>query len=100
MVINLLQEPIQLDIRNFLIIKIRKLVSKYKDILDVRKLYLETPASVVIFIDVFPHFTEKKWLKYESFSNKELMNIFRTLEAGNVYGLIEDKIRIKPKIYN
>jgi hypothetical protein len=97
--LSILEEPLKLDIRSFLIIKIRKLVFKYKDILDVRKLYLETPASGVVFIDVFPHFTDKKWLKYESFTNKELMNIYRVLEAGNVYGLIEDKIRIKPKIY-
>lgn len=97
---NLLDKKSKLDIRSFLIIKIKKLVFKYKDILDVRKVYLDTPASGIIFIDIFPHFTDKKWVQYESLSNKELMNIYRVLEPGNVYGLIEDKIRIKPKIYN
>ena len=93
-------QPIGLDIRTFLIVKIKKLVNKYKEILDVRKLYLDTPTSGIIFIDVFPHFSEKKWLKYESLTNKELMNVFRILDAGNVHGIIQDKIRIKPKIYN
>jgi hypothetical protein len=92
-------QPINLDIRTFLISKIKTLVFKYKDILDVRKIYLDTSTSGIVFIDVFPHISDKKWFKYESLSNKELMNIFRTLDAGNVYGLIEDKIRIKPKIY-
>ena len=98
MVINLMI-PIKLDIRNFLIIKIKKLVTKYKNILDVNKVYLETPTSGIVFIDVFPHVTEKKWYIYESLTNKELMNIFRVLDAGNIYGLIGNKIRIKPKKY-
>ena len=97
---ELFEESIKLDIRSYLITKIKKLVINYKDILDVRNIYLDTTASGVIYIDIFPHFSEKKWIRYESFTNKELMNIYRVLEAGNVYGLIEDKIRIKPKIYN
>jgi len=106
MVINLNNKPLsnieeinKLDITTYLIIKIKKLVSFYKDNLDVSRLFLEIPTSGIVFIDIFPHFTEKKWLRYESLSNKELMNIFRVLDAGNVYGLIEDKIRVKPKIY-